>query len=471
MSENPTPGPAEAPEVAADPPAPAPVPTPAELVPPRAPSAPLPTAAPAAPAGPTEPVVADAEPASDAGSWGRVGEDGTVFVRTADGERAVGSYPGAEPPEALAYFARKYDELAGQVALLEQRVRSGGVSVKDADTTLAHLREAITDAHAVGDLASLLGRLDDIATQVEVRRKRSEAARAKARQQAAVAKEQIVVEAEGLADSTDWKRAGDRLRELLEAWKSAPRLERKVDDALWKRFSHARTGFDKRRRAHFAELDEHRGEATARKEKLIKKAEELSSSKEWGETAKAYRDLMAEWKAAGRARRDVEDALWARFRAAQDVFFAARSEVFAVRDAELSENLEKKRALVVEAEALLPLTDHKAARATLRSVHERWEAVGHVPRADRDAVEGRLKKVDDAVRAAEEAEWARSNPEARARAEATVNQLRTSIANLEAEAAKARAAGQEKKAADAQSAIEARHSWLVEAEKTLTEFS
>ena len=370
-------------------------------------------------------------------------------MRTADGERAVGSYPGAEPPEALAYFGRKFDELAGQVALLEQRIRSGGVSAKDAAATVTHLREAITDAHAVGDLASLLGRLDAVAGQLEERRKRSEAARAKAREQAAVAKEKIVTEAEGLADSTEWKRAGDRLRELLEQWKSAPRLERKVDDALWKRFSHARTAFDKRRRAHFAELDEQRGEATARKEKLIKKAEELSTSKEWGDTAKAYRDLMTEWKAAGRARRDVEDALWARFRAAQDVFFAARSEVFAARDAGLSENLEKKRALVVEAEALLPLTDHKAARATLRSVHERWEAVGHVPRGDRDAIEGRLKKVDDAVRAAEEAEWARSNPEARARAEATVDQLRTSIANLEAEAAKARAAGQEKKAADA----------------------
>jgi hypothetical protein len=240
---------------------------------------------------------------------------------------------------------------------------------------------------------------------------------------------------------------------------------------LWKRFSHARTAFDKRRRAHFAELDEQRGEAAARKEKLIKAAEALSSSKEWGETARAYRDLMTEWKAAGRARRDVEDSLWERFRAAQDAFFSARSEVFAARDAELVENLEKKRALVEEAEALLPITDRKSARAALRGVHDRWEAIGHVPRSDRDAIEGRLKKVDDAVRSSEEAEWARSNPEARARAEATVNQLRTSIAGLEAEAAKARAAGEEKKATDAESAAETRRTWLVEAEKTLTEFS
>jgi len=449
------------------------VPTPAELIPPKPHAAPTPAAvAPATPSAEAapEPVPAS-DPAADPAKWGRVAEDGTVFVRTADGERAVGSYPGAEPPEALAYFGRKFEELAGQVALLEQRIKSGGVSAKDADATVTHLREAITDAHAVGDLASLLGRLDAITVQLEERRQRSEAARAKARQQAAVAKEQIVTEAEGLAESTEWKRTGDRLRELLDQWKAAPRLERKVDDALWKRFSHARTTFDKRRRVHFAELDEQRGEAAARKEKLIKKAEELSTSKEWADTAKAYRDLMTEWKAAGRARRDVEDALWARFRTAQDVFFTARSEVFAARDAGLSENLEKKKVLVAEAEALLPVTDQKSARAALRSIHDRWEAVGHVPRADRDAIEGRLKKVDDAVRGAEEAEWARSNPEARARAEATVAQLRTSIANLEAELTKARAAGQDKKAADAESAIEARRGWLVEAEKTLTEFS
>ena len=116
------------------------------------------------------------------------------------------------------------------------------------------------------------------------------------------------------------------------------------------------------------------------------------------------------------------------------MFFTARSEVFTARDADLAENLEKKRALVEEAEKLLPVTDLKSARAALRSIHERWEAAGHVPRGDRDSVEGRLKKVDDVVRQGEEAEWTRSNPEARARAEATVAQLRTSIANLEADA-------------------------------------
>ncbi|HEX7187509.1 MAG TPA: DUF349 domain-containing protein, partial [Actinomycetes bacterium] len=417
------------------------------------------------------PPAAPAPPASDPSEWGRVDEQGTVWVRTVDGERPVGSYPGAEAPEALAYFGRKFDELAGQVVLLEQRVAAGGVSLADAKTSVDHLREGVTDANAVGDLAGLLARLDTLTEAIAARKARRDAERAKARERAAATKERIVTEAESLSASSDWKKTGDRLRTLLDEWKAAPRLDRKVDDALWKRFSHARTGFDKRRRAHFAELDEHRAEAAVRKEKLIKEAESLSSSKEWGETAKRYRELMDQWKAAGRARRDVEDALWTRFRAAQDTFFSARSEIFAARDADLATNLEKKRALLAEAEALLPLTDHRAARTTLRSVHERWEAAGHVPRASRDEIENRLRKVDEAVRSAEESEWARSNPEARARAEATVAQLRTSIAGLEKEAETARAAGNAKKADDAEAAAEARRSWLVEAEKTLAEFS
>ena len=406
-----------------------------------------------------------------ASTWGRVADDGTVFVRTAEGERSVGSYPGAAHDEALAYFGRKYDELEGQVALLEQRLAAGGMAPKDAATSIGHLREAVTDAHAVGDLDGLLARLAKLDGRVAERRKEADAARQAARAQAQVLKEGIVAEAETLSTSTDWKRTGDRMRTLLDEWKAAARLDRKTDDALWKRFSHARTSFDKNRRAHFAELDSQRSEAAERKEKLIAEAVELSTSTDWGPTARRYRDLMTEWKAAGRARRDVEDELWNRFRAAQDTFFSARNEIFSTRDADLKANLEVKLALLAEAEALLPVTDARAARTTLRGLHERWEAAGHIPRGDKDAVEGRLRKVDDAVRAAEDSQWKRSNPEARARAEATVAQLRTSIESLDAEASKAEAAGQPDKAANAREGAAARREWLAEAERTLAEFS
>lgn len=404
--------------------------------------------------------------------WGRVDDDGTVYVRTAEGERAVGSWKAGEPEEALAYFHRKFDELAGQVALLEQRVRGTDLPPAQAEATIVKLREAITDAHAVGDLDALLGRLNALTELVAQRREEVKAARDVARAEAKGVKERIVAEAERIADdTTHWKTGGERLRQLIEEWKAAERIDRVTEAALWKRLSAARTAFAKRRKAYFAGLDEQREGVRSTKERIVAEAETLASSTDWGATASAYRELMQEWKTAGRASREVEDELWGRFKGAQDQFFQARSAVFAERDASLAANAEIKEQLLVEAEKILPVTDARAARSALRNLLERWEAAGPVPREQRDRLEGGLRKIDEAVRKAEETEWKRSNPEARARAQNTVDQLRKSIAQLEGRLAKARDAGKDKEVKDSEEALAARRSWLEEAERTLAEFS
>ena len=397
--------------------------------------------------------------------WGRVDDDGTVWVRTGEGERPVGSYPGASPANALAYFGRKYEELAGQIELLEQRLRATDVSSKDASAALEKLRLAVPQARVVGDLDALAARLERLQALVDERRAASEAARARAREQARAEKERLVAEAESLASSTAWKVAGERLRALLDEWKAAPRLDRRADDELWKRFSAARSTFDKRRRTHFSVLESQREETRGRKERIVAEAESLAGSTDWAATAARYRALLDEWKAAGRGARPVDDALWARFRAAQDAFFAARSAESRKRDANLRGNLEQKEALAAEAEALLPVRDLRAAKRALRGIQQRWEALGPLPRDDRDRVEGRLKKVEAGVRAAEQDEWRRANPEARARAESAVAQLHAAIQQYEAQATAARAAGRDQQAAEAEAAAAARRAWLAEAQK------
>ncbi|MEV4459246.1 DUF349 domain-containing protein [Microbispora sp. NPDC049633] len=404
--------------------------------------------------------------------WGRVDEDGTVYVRTAEGERAVGSWQAGEPEEALAYYRRKFDELAGQVQLLEQRVRGTDLAPAQAEASIAKLRESVTDAHAVGDLGSLQDRLTALSELVGKRREELRAARDQARAHAREVKERIVAEAERIAEeTTHWKSGGERLRQLVEEWKAAERVDRATEATLWKRLSTARTAFAKRRKAYFSSLDQQRDAVRGTKERIVGEAEALADSTDWNATAAAYRELMREWKAAGRASREVEDELWTRFKAAQDRFFQARSAVFAERDASFAANAEVKEALLAEAEKLLPVTDARAARSTLRGILERWEAAGPVPRDQRDRLEGGLRKVDDAVRRAEEAEWKRSNPEARARAQDTVNQLLKSIGQLETRLAKAQAAGRDKDVKEAEEALSARRSWLQEAERTLAEFS
>jgi hypothetical protein len=408
--------------------------------------------------------------ASDA--WGRVADDGTVFVRTAEGERVVGSWQAGSPDEALAFFERKFAALETEVSLLEQRITTTDLSPAHAQATITRLLAAVADAHAVGDLDGLRGRLEAMGGLVDHRREENKAAREQARSEALEAKERIVAEAEQIAaEATHWKVSGERMRQLLEEWKAAPRGDRATETALWKRLSAARNAFTKRRKAYFAGLEEEREGARARKEKLCVEAEALTSSIDWGPTASAFRDLMRQWKEAGRADRAAEEELWGRFKTAQDGFFQARSQVLHAKDAELREHAAVKARLLAEAEKLVPVTDPRAARAALRGIQERWEQAGPVPRDANERLEGGLRRVEEAVRRAEDTQWRRSNPEALSRARGTVEQIRSAIGQLEDQLARAQASGDARAQQQAEEALAARRSWLAEAERTLAELS
>ena len=404
-------------------------------------------------------------------SWGRVAEDGTVFVRTKDGERAVGQWPDANPEEALAFYTRRYDALAFEVDLLEKRVQAGTVSPDDARAAVKKVTSAIVDAQAVGDLDGLQARLEALTPLVAQQREKRKAERAAKVEEARSAKTKIATEAETIAAGTDWRHGVTRLRELLDEWKALPRLDKSSDDELWHRFSSARTTYTRHRKQHFAELSSKREEAAVVKERLAAEAETLASSTDWGPTSGRFRDLMRQWKAAGPAPREVDDKLWARFRAAQDMFFGARDAVQAEENAEQIENLQAKEALLVEIEAILPVEDAKAAREQLRELLDRWDQIGKVPRDSMRAIDSRLRAVEQAVKAAEDEVWNRSNPEARARAEATVKQLQSLIADLEKQAAKHESQGNTRKANEAREAIAARREWLTQAQNALSDFS
>ena len=404
--------------------------------------------------------------------WGRVDAEGTVYVRTGGGERVVGSWQAGSPDEALAFFRRKFESLETEVALLEQRIAATDLSPGSARATIDRLLAATATANAVGDLDSLHARLEALTGQVDHRREEVRAAREHARSEAKDAKERIVAEAEQIAaEATHWKISGERLRQLLDEWKAAPRTDRAVEAALWKRLSVARNAFTKRRKAYFAGLEEEREGAKARKEKLVTEAEALATSTDWGPTAAAFRELMRSWKTSGRAGREDEDDLWTRFKAAQDTFFQERSKVFSAKESELREHASVKAGLLDEAGKLVPVTNARAARASLRSIQERWEHAGVVPREAHERLESGLRRVEDAVRKAEETQWRRSNPEALARAQGTVEQIRAAITGLEQQLAKAQARDDTRAVAQAEEAIAARRSWLEEAERTLAELS
>lgn len=443
-------------------PTPAPVahPTPAPVVIPTA-RVPLPTPAQLANVATQSSAVPYAS--GDPRRWGRVDDDGTVYLRTADGERAVGCWQAGTPEEGLAHFARRFDDLVTEADLLAARLSTGGGDPKHTLSSAQHLRDGLATASVVGDLEALAGQLDELISRAQQAVAEARTARDANRTAAIAKKEALAAEAEQIAaETTQWKQAGDRFKAILEEWRAIRGVDRKTDEILWKRFSKARDGFNRRRGSHFADLDRQRVAAKARKEELVAQAEALVESSDWGETATKLKELMVEWKAAGRAQKDTDDALWQRFRTAQDAFFSRRSATFAERDAELVANAAAKEALLAEAERI-DTADPNGARAQLRAIHDRWEAIGKVPRERIREFEARLKTVEDKVRNAADNRWRRTDPEAEAR----VAQFRERVEQYEAQAAKARAAGDQRRADEAQGQAEQWREWLATAENAI----
>jgi len=315
----------------------------------------------------------------------------------------------------------------------------------------------------VGDLDGLAARVDKLVSLAEEKVTEAKAAREVARGEALLRKTALAEEAEAIAtESTQWKAAGDRLREILDEWKTIKGIDKKADGELWKRYSAARDAFTRRRGTHFASLDSQRKAATGRKEELVTEAEAIKDSTDWTATANRLKELMAEWKTAPRAAKDVEQRLWERFRAAQDAFFAHRSEVFSSRDAEQKETLDKRAALVAEAEALDVDADPRVAQAKLREIQGQWHESGRVGRDAGTQLDRRLKAVDDKIRAAMDTAWRRSTPDTNP----LLAQMREQVAEAEARLARAQAAGDARRVKEAQESLTSKRRFLELAEHT-----
>ncbi len=399
--------------------------------------------------------------------WGRVDEDGTVSVREADGWRVVGQYPDGTPDEALAYYQRKFSDLAGEVTLLEVRHRRGGAPAADLRATARALHAKLQDAAAVGNLAALDARVQALTGELTAASETEAAASRQAVDEAVKARTELVEKAEALAArdprSVQWKQASAELASLFDQWQAqqqnGPRLPKSTGQQLWKRFRDARAIVDKHRREFYAELDEAHKSVRDQKARLVERAEALAPKGEDG--IQAYRELLDQWKTAGRAGKKADDALWARFKAAGDALYGARGEREAA-DAEASrEKIEAKRALLEEARGVADERDLVKARSALTAIQRQWDDIGRIfPRDKERVLDDDLRKIETALRTREETDWKRNNPETKARANDMTRQLMEAIEKLEDELAKAESSGDKAAIAKATEALEARRAWL-----------
>lgn len=381
---------------------------------------------------------------SESEKFGRFDADGNIFVTLPDGnEHFVGQWATGDPTEGLRLYAHRFDDLVVDVDLAGRRLTEGKMTPDDAQRTVERIREALVDPKIVGDLADLANRVRQLEVAVTVRREtlveEREAAKAAAEQR----RRALVDKAESLADSTNWRSSNDKFRSIVEEWKSIPRFDRGLEQELWKRISTARSTFDRARRTHFQSLEKEHQAAKAAKQRLVTEAEALATSTDWGPTAAAYRALMERWKKAGFAGKPDDDNLWKAFRAAQDEFFGARKAALDERDATWETNLASKREIVTKAQTLLPVTDPVKTRKAFRALQSEFASIGHVPRGDKPKLDKAMSQVDDAIRAAEQEQWRKSDPERNARAHDLVSKYEASVAAIEADLNAAQAEGRD----------------------------
>ncbi len=410
---------------------------------------------------------------SQAASWGRVSEDGTVFLKAPEGEVEVGQYAAGTPQEGLTFYARKYDDLVVEIDVIQIRIKDGKASADAATQVVKKVRDALAGRSFVGDIASLEARCSEVDLLIEEKRVTERARKAALKESARAARLTLVEEAEKMSDSGSWKSTTERYTAIVEEWKTLPRVDRISEQELWKRLSNARTAFDKRRRTHFHELDAVRKDALSAKRDLIISAQAVTGTADPKAGIKKFKDLMEAWKKAPRGSRTDEDKLWKRFKAAQDEFYDKLKAGEAAEEEKLHPNVPLKEELAVKAEALLPvdMRNLKSQKTQLRDLQAGWEKVGELPKKDRARLDSRLKKVEDAFRAVEDTQWTRSNPQALARAEDTANAFAGGLSKYERQLEQAQAAGDTKTAAKLEESIKNLRTLLGAVESTAADLS
>jgi len=404
--------------------------------------------------------------------FGRVENDGTVLVKMPDGsEKQVGQWAAGDPNDGLTFFVRKFHEIENEISLTLQRLKEGKGNAEAAFKLIERVKTNLENPTFVGDLSILSTKVEELQVIAAVKKAEFSAAKAIAKEKAMEKRNQLVAEAENLINSKQWKVTTQRFKEIVEEWKKLPHGTKSEEQVLWKRFSSARSAFDKTRRHYFSTLESGRKEGNKIKAEIVSQAKAIADSKDWSDTANKFRNLMVKWKAAPILDRKEEQKLWKDFKVAQDVFFAARTAALSVLDEEHTKNLAAKKLLAEKAEKILPITDMKSARQALKPIQEEWSKIGHVPRKDKEQIESRLKAVEEAIKNTEKNEINRTDPAKSARAQSTMQLLEVKLAKTEKEREAALAKGDNKKAETLAITIESQKMLLDATKSALAELT
>ena len=215
------------------------------------------------------------------------------------------------------------------------------------------------------------------------------------------AKTAFCEQAEALSEDEDVVEAFKELQKLHEQWKDLGPVAKEFRDEIWERFRAATSVVNKRYQAHFEGLKEQQAQNLEAKQALCEEVEaiankEITSSTEWNALSKQIEEIQAKWRTIGFATRKENQKIYDRFRAACDKFFERKRASFTEFKDSMNANLEKKMAIITEAESLKDSTDWKATSDRFIELQKQWKEIGAVPRKKSEQIWKRFRAACDA---------------------------------------------------------------------------
>ena len=194
-------------------------------------------------------------------------------------------------------------------------------------------------------------------------------------------KNQIIAQAKEVLDKNNFKKGTEQMKQLLEDWKHAGRINKEKDDELWTQFSAIRSEFFEKKNEYFANLKETYAANKALKEDLIAKAKEVAGIENIKEAGNRSNELMEEWKKVGSAGRRDDDDLWQQFLAERKAFFERRDAYYDQMKETYAKRVEAKKEIIQEAKLYLARSEFTDDEVnSIKELRAKWKEVGNAGR-------------------------------------------------------------------------------------------
>ena len=308
--------------------------------------------------------------------------------------RQVGEVKESEN-DSLIYFAKRFEMFQDKVKSLLERIETsenkGSFLMK-----VLHLKEQVGSYDALGDFEALYHKLSAAEEEIKETIKQN-------REKNLALKIGLIQEAEALQESVEWQETADKLKELRATWIKTGPVEKELTEEIEERFKAALEVFFERKKSFFTDKKQMQNRIYDKYKNLIARSVALQNSEDWEETTQKLKQLQNEWKeVGGNLPRKVTSNLWTEFRKAHNHFFdrlknKINNEKNQSREKFYETNLEKKEALVTEAEQMLQQNNLNASVKRAKELQAEWKKVGPVHPSVSDAVWERFIKACDKI--------------------------------------------------------------------------